>query len=73
MKRTQGQVSSYVVITLSLLLSACTSPGPSHSVIPPSAVVGVKEAQLQPEFWIARESNAKKVVLDSRQIAEQNA
>ncbi|HET9474154.1 MAG TPA: SH3 domain-containing protein, partial [Steroidobacteraceae bacterium] len=73
MKCTQGQVSIYVAVTLSLLLAACTSPGPSHSVIPPSAVVGVKEAQLQPEFWIARDSNATKIVLDSRQIAEQNA
>ena len=31
------------------------------------------EEATQPEFWIARESNATKVVLDSRAIAEQNA
>ena len=73
MKCTQRQVSIYVAVTWSLLLAACASPEPSHSVIPPTAVVGVKDAQLNPEFWIARASNARKVVLDAQQIAAQNA
>jgi cell wall-associated NlpC family hydrolase len=55
------------------LLAACTHEPVSRSAIPPHAVVGVKENQLAPDFWIARESNAKRIVLDSSAIAAQNA
>ena len=74
MKGRQFQCSIYVAAALSFL-TACThqpSTDPS-SAIPPHAVVGVQKKQLTPEFWIARESNAKKIVLDSSAIAEQNA
>jgi len=58
----------------SILLAACASLPPSAVPdIPPHSVIGVQENQLQPEFWIARESKSKRVVLDSRAIAEQNA
>jgi hypothetical protein len=36
-------------------------------------VVGVRQKQLTPAFWIARESNASKIVLDRRAIAAQNS
>ena len=73
MKCTQIHRSIYAGIALSFL-SACASQASLHSpAIPPHAVVGVQEPQLRPEFWIARAPNAKKIVLDSRAIAEQNA
>jgi hypothetical protein len=71
MKRTQGQALIYAA-TLSVLAACSSQPSP-HSAIPPHAVVGVKENQLAPEFWIARESNSKKIVLSSSAIAAQNA
>jgi hypothetical protein len=57
------------------LLAACTSQRSSEPVseIPAHAVVGVKDAQLRPEFWIARERNARRVLLNSEAIAAQNA
>src|SRR5689334_10150492 len=70
MNRTQGNTLIYVA-ALSLL-AACSSQ-PSRVDIPAHAVVGVSDAQLRPEFWIAREPNAKKVVLDSQAIAALNA
>ena len=73
MKCTQIHCLIYAGIASSLL-SACASQPPVHSAaIPPHAVVGVQEPQLRPEFWIARAANARRVVLDSRAIAEQNA
>ena len=71
--RTQGTVFIHVLVVLGCL-AACTSQVPTHApAIPPNAVVGVREPQLKPEFWIARESHAKQIVLDTQQIAEQNA
>jgi len=71
MKCTQRQVLIQLIVLS--LLAACTSQPSSRPAIPPHAVVGVKENQLKPEFWIARQSNATKIVLDSRAIAAQNA
>jgi hypothetical protein len=71
MKCTQGQVLIQLIVFS--LLGACTSQPPSRPAIPPHAVVGVKENHLKPEFWIARQSNATRIVLDSRAIAAQNA
>ena len=71
--RAQGRFSLHAFIAL-ISLAACTSQSPTRApVIPPHAVVGVQEPQLKPEFWIARDANAHQVVLDARQIAEQNA
>jgi cell wall-associated NlpC family hydrolase len=71
MKCTQGRKPVYALLACSLLAS-CASRSPSPA-IPPHAVVGVRQQQLTPEFWIARESNASRVVLDPKAIAEQNA
>jgi len=70
MNRTQGKTLIYMAALG--FLAACTSQ-PSRLDIPAHAVVGVSDAQLRPEFWIAREPNAKKIVLDSKAIADQNA
>ena len=73
MRRAQGQGSFYVFVASTLLAACATQQSPPAPVIPPHSVIGVQENQLQPEFWIARESKSKRVVLDSRAIAEQNA
>jgi hypothetical protein len=74
MKRTQGRESIYALLACSLLAS-CANQTSSRapSAIPAHAVVGVQQKQLTPTFWIARESNASKIVLDRRAIAAQNA
>jgi len=41
--------------------------------IPPSGVIGVEDAYLSPEFWIARLRHADHVVLDPTAIDAQNA
>jgi cell wall-associated NlpC family hydrolase len=67
------QMQALIHIAALMLLAACTSRPSSLPAIPPHAVVGVKKNQLSPEFWIAREPNATRVVLDSSAIAAQNA
>ena len=63
------------VLAACTVLTACASRPDARpaSAIPASAVVGVQDAQLKPEFWIARESSARHVVLDAEAIAAQNA
>jgi hypothetical protein len=74
MKCTQGRESIYALLACSLLASCATQTASRVPIaIPPHAVVGVQEKQLTPAFWIARESNASKIVLDKRAIAAQNA
>ncbi len=72
MKRTQGQGAIHVIVALGFL-AACTNRPASLSSIPPHAVVGVRQAQLDPDFWIARQANAEKTVLAPQAIAEQNS
>ncbi len=70
MKCTQGRKPVYALVAC--LLASCASQSPPVAV-PPHAVVGVRQQLLTPEFWIARESNASRVVLDPKAIAAQNA
>jgi hypothetical protein len=74
MKCTQGRKSVYAAVACGLLAS-CANQSPSRApiAVPPHAVVGVRQQQLTPEFWIARESSASRVVLDTKAIAAQNA
>ena len=72
MKLTQGRKSICALLACGLLAS-CANQKPASPGVPAHAVVGVRQQQLDPEYWIARESNAKKLVLDSQAIAEQNA
>jgi SH3 domain (SH3b1 type)/NlpC/P60 family len=57
------------------VLSACASrPAAAPSPpIPPSAVIGVRDAQLAPDYWIARDASPRRLVLDAEAIAAQNA
>jgi len=72
MKCTHGRKSIFALLACSLLAS-CAIQTQAPTAIPPHAVVGVQQKQLTPAFWIARESNASKIVLDRRAIAAQNA
>jgi hypothetical protein len=63
---------SIVAFLASAFLAACSSPTPV-STIPAHAVIGVQDRQLTPDFWIARDSSASKIVLDRQAIAAQNA
>ena len=40
--------------------------------VPPSGILGISDAQLSPEFWVARLPDADKVVLDTAAIAAIN-
>ena len=73
MRRVLGPRSIYVVVVSSLLAACASRQPPPVADIPPHSVVGVQENQLRPEFWVAREPDSKRIVLDSRAIAEQNA
>ncbi|HUH31552.1 MAG TPA: SH3 domain-containing protein, partial [Rhodanobacter sp.] len=41
--------------------------------LPASGVIGVGDAQLTPAFWIAQQAQPQRVLLDTAQIAAQNA
>jgi cell wall-associated NlpC family hydrolase len=68
---THRQGSILAVIAASVL-AACSTSTPSTAV-PAHAVVGVQAKQLTPEYWIARDLNSPRVVLDVAAIAAQNA
>jgi len=59
------------IASVLLLLAGCATP--SSTVAPASGVVGVREAHLTPDFWIRRDAEANRVILDSAAIAAQNA
>ncbi len=74
MKCTQGRQSIYALLASSLLAScAIQTSSRAPIAIPPHTVVGVRQQQLTPAFWIAREPGARKIVLDRSAIAAQNA
>src|SRR5262245_6871114 len=66
---------SICALFASAILTSCThqAQAPQTGTIPAHAVVGVQQKQLQPEFWIARDSQAARVVLEKPAIAERNA
>jgi hypothetical protein len=57
-----------------LLLAACaTPPHIAAPAIPPHGVIGIEDAHLDPAFWIERQSQPERVILDATAIAIQNA
>ncbi|MFC3552148.1 SH3 domain-containing protein [Lysobacter cavernae] len=50
-------------------LAAREQPAP----VPTHGVIGIEEAHLNPDFWVARQPDADHVVLDDTAIAAQNA
>jgi cell wall-associated NlpC family hydrolase len=60
-------------ILLALLLAGCASaPAPIELSTPTHGVVGVRDAHLDPEFWIRRAPAAERIVLDEQAVAAQN-
>ena len=51
---------------------AAQAPAPMPSIAP-HAVIGVRDEQLSPEFWIHRAAGADRIVLDASAIAARNA
>jgi hypothetical protein len=62
-------------IFAALLVLAAFAPLQAREWQVPAAtgVIGVETAQLDPQYWIARQPDADKVVLDAAMIAKQNA
>lgn len=62
------------IITLAAL-AACApvAPRASAPAIPAHGVIGVGDAQLTPQFWIARLAHPDRLMLDRSAIAAQNA
>jgi len=62
-------------ILVATLVLAALSPLQAREWQVPAAtgVIGVETAQLDPQYWIARQDEAEKVVLDAATIAKQNA
>lgn len=59
--------------TLALaLLSAAHAEAPAWRVPAETGIVGVEQAQLDPAWWIARQPDADRVILDTQAIAAQN-
>lgn len=62
------------LLVAALFIAGCaTRPAQVAPEIPAHAVIGVEESHLDPEFWIRRQKNAEKPVLDAAAIAAQNA
>ena len=63
-------------LALAALLVAGSVPARNAftpTTVPPSGVIGVQEAYLSPDFWVARLDAADRVVLDRAAIDAQNA
>src|SRR5690606_1993929 len=70
-------LAAALALALALAPSACAgsppqSP-PSALSVPASGVIGVEEAYLDPEFWVARLQAPDEVLMDRAAIAAQNA
>ena len=77
--RNRSLTLTWLAAGLALALAgavAAREPTPPASTlhVPPSGVVGVEDAQLDPAFWIARlGADADRVLLDPAQVAAANA
>jgi cell wall-associated NlpC family hydrolase len=62
-------------LVLILLIAGCASPPPvRHQLaVPAHGVIGVDDSHLDPDFWIRRQRNAAKPVLDAAAIAARNS
>src|SRR3546814_5672754 len=47
------------------------NPGPAYDV-PPSGVIGIREAYLEPGFWVGRLTQSDRLLMDRDAIAAQN-
>ena len=54
-------------------LARDSRPAPAAAAVPASGVIGVEEAHLDPDFWIARAAAADEVLMDRAAIEARNA
>ncbi|MBO9663768.1 SH3 domain-containing protein [Dokdonella sp.] len=64
---------SNIALTVALALAGTPLQARETPPVPAHGVVGVEEAQLVPDYWIARLPHADRVLLDRAAIAAQNA
>lgn len=60
----------FLIASFALFASALSARGPAS---PDLGVIGVGESHLTPEYWIARQAQPDRVILDRASIANQNA
>lgn len=70
----------HALLTAMLLLAACATAPPPRAAEPAAAlttdtrgVPGIQSAQLDPEYWVRRQAQADRIVMDRATIAAQNA
>ena len=61
------------VIAAALLLAALPLQARDWKVPASTGVIGIEPAQLEPQYWIRRQHDADRVILDAAAIATQNA
>lgn len=62
-----------ILIAIAVSTLAACAGAPRAPQIPASGVIGVSDAQLDPEFWIRHGAGAQRVVLDESAIQVQNS
>ena len=62
-----------ILIAIAVSTLAACAGAPRQAQIPASGVIGVTDAQLEPDFWIRHGGNAQRVVLDETAIQAQNS
>ncbi len=65
-------ISAFVATLLMLCAGALAPLSPARAAGAATGVVGVDTSQLDPEYWISRQPQASKVILDRGAIAAQN-
>jgi cell wall-associated NlpC family hydrolase len=60
-------------LTLALFAAPASARDAATLAVPPSGVIGIEDAQLSPDYWIARLPQPDAVVLDRDAIAARNA
>ena len=77
MSATRHDMRAFLLTTA--LALACAAPLQARqpaftpTTVPPSGVIGVQDAYLSPDFWIARQQGADAIVMDRAAIDAQNA
>jgi cell wall-associated NlpC family hydrolase len=62
-----------LLLALMLVAAGLSSPAVAREAVPATAIPGVRAAQLDADYWVARQKQPGKAVLDAKGIADQNA
>ncbi|HEV2681785.1 MAG TPA: SH3 domain-containing protein, partial [Rhodanobacter sp.] len=61
------------ILALGLVAASLQARDAAPMTVPPSGVIGVGDAQLTPAYWISRQEQPDRVILDRAAIAAENA